>query len=198
MDFSLFQGLRLKEVFADNQKFQGVISDEDYLAELFEFSNKGTLFIHDDAIKGYSTFVNDTKGLGADKTFKIDNTTHKDIFLWHIDGVLYKKESKCDCAFLTDSHMRYVEFKSNAANKSEEAIEDNYQNAADQISITHEDIDNRYKTIGLNLKKVLKLEAYAVFNRTVPKNNAHQKKVSAKFFDKNKFRLYFQNSVKIQ
>ena len=197
IDFSLFQRLRLKEAFADNQKFQAVLSDDDYIAELFEFSNRGTVFIHDDAAKGCSIFVNDTKGLGSDKTFKIENPSHKDLFLWHIDGLLYRKGSKCDCALLTDSHMRFVEFKSNATNNSEEAIEDNYQKAASQISITYKDIDDRCKTNGIDIKKVLKLEAYAVFNRTVPKNNAHQKNISAKFLHDNKFRLYFQNYGKI-
>ena len=84
MDFSLFHGLRLKEAFADNQKFQVVIYDEDYVKELFEFSNRGTVFIHDDATRGYSIFVDDTKGLGADKTFKIDNIPLNDYLLWII------------------------------------------------------------------------------------------------------------------
>ena len=198
MDFSILNSLQLKAAFADNQNFQRVMSDGDYLIELFEHSNRGSIFIYDDDNKGYSTFVTDTNGLGKDKTFEIDNPPHKDLFLWHIDGVLYSKGSKCDCALLTDSHMRFVEFKSNASNETLKALEYNYEKAALQISITYQDINTRSNIVGVDLRRVKKLEGYAVFNRTVPKNNAHQKAVSAKFLNDNKFRLYFQNSVKIK
>ena len=198
MDFSFLEALQLKKAFADNLKFQSVVTDSDYLNELFEHSNRGKVFIHDDENKGFSTFVTDTNGLGADKIFKIYNTPHKDLFLWHIDGVLYSKGSKCDCAFLTDRYLRFVEFKSNATNNTDEAIEDNYKKAAAQISNTHKDVNARCKATGVDLRKYLKLEAYAVFNRTVPKNNAHQKSISAKFLLDNKFKLYFKDSVKIE
>lgn len=197
MDFSVIERLNLKEAFADNQKFQAVDSEQDYLNELFEHTDRGTVFIHDDDKVGYSTFVNDTKGLGADKTFRINNAYHKDLFLWHIDGVLYSKGSKCDCAFLTDNQISFVEFKSNADNNTEAAIKDNYDKARRQLSITYQDIDKRCKNVGVELRKVIKLEAYAVFNRTVPKNNAHQKAQSAKFLSDNKFKLHFENATDI-
>lgn len=198
MDFSILNSLQLKDAFADNVKFQRVVNDSDYLTELFEYSNRGKKYIYDDENKGFSTFVTNTNGLGKDKTFEINNHSHKDMFLWHIDGVLYGKGSKCDCALLTDSYLRFVEFKSNAANNTDDAIEDNYKKALSQISITHKDINTRCKAVGVDLRKELKLEAYAVFNRTLPKDNAHQKSISTKFLLDNKFKLYFKNSVKIK
>lgn len=73
MDYSPIKKLKLKEAFADHSKFRSVRSDEDYLAELFEWSDRGTIFIHDDADAGYSVFITDTKNLGADKMFKVSN-----------------------------------------------------------------------------------------------------------------------------
>lgn len=198
MDFSILNRLQLKAAFADNLKFQSVVTDNDYLTEIFEHSNRGKVYIYDDENKGFSTFVTNTNGLGKDKTLEIDNDPHRDLFLWRIDGVLYGKGSKCDCALLTDSYLRFVELKSNAANNTDEAIEDNYKKALSQISLTYKDINNRCKAVGVDLRKVRKLEAYAVFNRTVPKDNAHQKSISTKFFLDNKFKLYFKNSVKIE
>lgn len=197
MDFSVIERFKLNEAFPDNQKFQGVTSQQDYLNELFEYSNRGTVFIHDDADVGHSVFVNDTKGLGSDKTFRIDNSHHKDLFLLHIDGILYSKGSKCDCAFLTQELMSFVEFKSNAVNNTEEAIEDNYDKARRQLTITYQDMDARCRKVGVDLRTATKLEAYAVFNRTVPKNNAHQKAQSARFLMDNKFKLSFENSTNI-
>lgn len=197
MDFSVIKRLCLKEAFHDNKKFMAVVSDLDYLDALFEYSNRTQAFIYDDLDTGYSTFVYNTKRLGSDKTFKIKNPHHKDVFLWRIDGVLYSKDSKCDCAFLTENLLGFVEFKSNAANSSEKAINDNYDKARRQLSITYKDIDDRCRKVGINLRKALNLDAYAVFNRTVPGNNAHQKTQIAKFLMENKFKLHFEDSATI-
>lgn len=197
MDFTPINRLRLKEAFGDIQKFQTIQRDDDYLIDLFEWTNRGTVYVHDDENKGHSTFVTDTKGLGADKTLKITNSSNKDLFLWHIDGVLYKRDSKCDCAFLTDTNLGFVEFKANAANESQAAIKANYEKASSQILLTFNDIDQRCKKIGIDLCETTVIEAYAVFNRTVPKNNAHQKKISAQFLKDTDKRvpLYFCNQV---
>lgn len=39
MDYSPIKKLKLKEAFADHSKFRTVRCDEDYLAELFEWSD---------------------------------------------------------------------------------------------------------------------------------------------------------------
>lgn len=198
MDFTPIRRLRLKEAFADNQKFQAVVCDQDFLNDLFEWTDRGIIYIHDDPASGHTLFVNDTNRLGADKTFKVINRYHTDLFLWHIDGTLYKKDSKCDCAFLTTYHLGFVEFKANAANNTESAIKENYEKASSQLTLTIKDVADRCRQIGIDLIGSTDVDAYAVFNPTVPRHNAYQKSVAAKFFLKtNGISLYFKNSTEI-
>lgn len=198
MDCSPINRLKLKEAFDDNHKFQNVACDSDYLTSLFEWTQRGTVFVYDDMDKGYSTFVNDTKGLGTDKTFKINNQSHKDLFLWHIDGVLYKKDSKCDCAFLTDTYIGFVEFKANAANNTDSAIIANYDKAKTQLKLTIKDVGDRCKKVGVDIVDTMEVEAYAVFNRTVPAHNAYQKKLAAQFLlETEGIPLYFKNNAEV-
>ena len=181
MNFNPIKRLRLKAAYEDAKAFADVVRDEDFLVELFEWSERGTIFIVDDTEAGYSRFVTDTNGLGFDKALKVVNRGHKDMFLWHIDGLIYKKDSKCDCALLTDESIRFIEFKSNAANKTREAIIANYDKAKNQLKLTFEDVNERCRKVGIDLKTSARPRAYAVFNRTVPSLNAYQKKLAAQF-----------------
>lgn len=197
MDFNPINRIRLKEAYSDLNIFQEVADDEDYLDKLFEHTNRGIAFIHDNDTVGHSTFLYDTNGIGADKTFRINNEHHTDLFLWHIDGVLYKKDSKCDCAFLHDNYLGFVEFKSNALNNTEEAIRGNYDKASSQLALTIQDTVIRCRNIGCDILDCTEIEAYAVFNRTVPKNNAYQKSVAARFLLKTGIPLHFKNETDI-
>ncbi|MBD5187629.1 MAG: hypothetical protein HDS96_00700 [Bacteroidales bacterium] len=198
MDVTPIKRLRLKAAYDDSQQFQKITCDSDFVQELFEWTNRGLVFIHDDAEAGYSRFVLDTNGLGAPKTLRVENGGHKDLFLWHIDGILYKKESKCDCAILTDNSLSFIEFKSNAANNSREAIIENYEKAMSQLRLTYDDVSCRCQNVGVDLKATTKIEAYAVFNRTVPSHNAYQKKLAAQFQNVTKgIQLYFKNSTEV-
>ncbi len=198
MDFSPLLRLKLKEAFDDQQKFQIVACNDDFLAELFEWTNRGRIFIHDDAEAGHSIFVTDTSGLGADKTFAVGNTRHKDLFLWHIDGVLYKKDSKCDCAFITDDYIGFVEFKANAANNSEAARRENCRKAVSQLKLTIDDVFERCHKVGVDVISDIMVEAYAVFNRSVPKDTATQKNLAARFLlETDGIPLHFQNGTAI-
>lgn len=194
MNFKAITQLKLKNAFANEQKFKKVTDVKDFLEELFEYANRGTLFVHDDIDAGHSIFVEDTNGIGRDKVFIIRNRNNKDVFLWHIDGVLFQKDSKCDCAVLTDEHLNFVEFKSNAANATADAIEENYKKASSQLLLTLKDVSERCQSVGVDLQATVKVEAFAVFNRTVPRNSASQKNVSAKFlFDSDGVKLNFKN-----
>lgn len=64
MDFKAITQLKLKMAYADMQKFREITETKDFLHELFECDNRGTLFIHDDASIGYSVFILDTSGIG--------------------------------------------------------------------------------------------------------------------------------------
>lgn len=194
MDFKAITQLKLKSAFRNEQKFEKVIEAKDFLEELFEHGNRGILFVHDDAYIGYSIFVEDTKGIGRDKVFIVDNREHKDVFLWHIDGVLFQKGSKCDCAVLTDGSVDFVEFKSNALNETDETIEANYKKASSQLLLTLNEVSEKCRSVGIDLQTMVEVNAFAVFNKTVPKNSALQKSISAKFLlDSNGIKLHFDN-----
>jgi len=110
MNFEAINRLRLKEGFGEYELFQRISKDEDWLDKLFECDSRGQLFVYDDAEAGHVVYVNDTKGLGRDKVYGLVNKAHKDVFLWHIDGVIYEKTSKCDCAVITTDEMEFIEF----------------------------------------------------------------------------------------
>ncbi len=181
MDFEAIKRLKLKAAYFGNPIFKDIHKDEDFLNELFECDNKGSLFIHDDASVGHSVYIADTYGLGSDKTFQIKNDNHEDVFLMHIDGVLYDKDTKCDCAFLTKNELGFVEFKANATNNTTKAIKDNYEKACKQLAYTYKDFRDKCRAIGIEIEEMLSINSFAVFNRTVPNNNAYQKMISAKF-----------------
>ena len=199
MDFKAIIQLKLKDAFCSEQKFQCIVDDKDLLKELFECDNRGSLLVYDDEVIGHSVYVQETRGIGRDKVFIVKNQNHKDIFLWHIDGVLFKKNSKCDCALLTDKDMNFVEFKSNAENNSKESIQYNYQKSSDQLLLTLKEITGRCKSVGVELTNIVKVEAFAVFNRSVPRNDALRKKISAKFLkDSEGIKLVFDNKTSMR
>lgn len=193
MDFEAINRLRLKDAFGEYALFQRISKDEDWLEILFECDTRGQLFVYDDADAGHVVYVNDTKGLGRDKVFGLLNKSHKDVFLWHIDGVLYEKTSKCDCAVITADEMEFIEFKTNASNSSQEAIFDNYHKAGEQLQIIVKDVMDRCSKVGVILTSVIPVEAHAVFNPTVPSDNAMKKNISAKFLVRTRVKLSFDN-----
>lgn len=193
MNFEAINCLHLKEAFNESDVFQKVSKDEDWLDILFECDTRGQLFIYDDAEKGHVVYVNDTKGLGRDKVFGLVNKTHKEVFLWHIDGVIYEKTSKCDCAVITTEEMEFIEFKTNASNSSQEAIIDNYYKASEQLQKIVLDVKTRCYNAGVVLTSVIPVEAHAVFNPTVPSDNALKKNISVKFLVKTGVKLSFDN-----
>lgn len=193
MNFETVNHLRLKEVFADIELFQAVKADEDWLNVLFECDNRGTLFVVDDAEVGHAVYVRNTNGLGRDKVFTVINRAHADVFLWHIDGVMYKKTSKCDCALLTDKELDFVEFKTDADNNSPEARFENYRKAGEQLKTVYLNVKGRFSKKGLDLNALTDVLSYAVFNPTVPSDNALKKSISARFLKDTGIKLRFDN-----
>jgi|GEM_PF-1903115 len=197
MDFSPITTLKLKEAFKGTL-FDEVENDTDYIKCLFEHGNSAQLFACDSNEKGYSTFISDTSGVGKDKCFIVRNNKHIDVFLWRIDGVLYGKDTKCDCAILTSTQLDFVEFKTNAANSSSEAIRQNYEKACDQLSSTIKDVKRKCGGVNILIEKERSLKAFAVFNRTVPRITAYENNLKRKFLKENKIRLSFENEVNIE
>ena len=198
MEFEVINHLCLKEAFGEYELFQRVSKDVDWLDKLFECDTRGLLFVYDDADVGHVVYVSDTKGLGRDKVFGLVNKNHKDVFLWHIDGVIYEKTSKCDCAVITTDEMEFIEFKTNASNSSQEAIEDNYHKASEQLQKIVLDVKERCAKVGVKLTSVIPVEAHAVFNPTVPADNAMKKNISAKFLVRTGVKLRFDNMKELK
>ena len=54
------------------------------------------------------------------------------------------------------------------------------------------------KKSGVELQHAVNVEAFAVFNRTVPRHNAYQKKLAAQFLlETDGIPLYFKNSAEV-
>lgn len=198
-DISQIESLRLKDILKGVEVVEALKTDADYFNLLFELSQRATIFVYDDDKLEYCHCVNDTRGLGADKTLIIDNTNHRDVFLMRIDGVLFSSNSKCDCALLFNKNMDFVEFKSKASNKTEASQEYQYKKSYDQLKITIETFDQLFSNIQDDLRNHFeKIHAIAVFNPTVPKNLAYEKKLSAQFASEVKLKLFFTNKLKIE
>lgn len=166
--------------------------------EVFESSIRSILFVCDDESKGYCCFLLDTSGFGADKTFIIDNPAHKEIVLMRIDGVLFMGKSKCDCAILFDNECDFVELKTYAANRSEESMDVQYMKSYNQLKLTVLEFESLFDAKNQSFRSLFeRMQAYAVFNPTVPKDNATQKKLSAQFAKDVKMKLNYTNVKKI-
>ena len=197
MNFEAINRLQLKEAFGEIELFQRISKDEDWLDKLFECDSRGQLFVYDAEV-GHVVYVNDTKGLGRDKVYGLVNKNHKDVFLWHIDGVIYEKTSKCDCAVITTDEMEFIEFKTNASNNTQEAISDNYHKASEQLQKIVTDVKDRCSKVGVKLTSVIPVEAHAVFNPTVPSDNAMKKSISARFLVRTGIKLSFDNMKELK
>lgn len=198
-DFTAINNLRLKSLYASEEKFSQVQSDVDFLTELFEVENQGLVFVWDDKSKEHSTYVSDTKGIGSNRILKVINKNHVDTFLWHIDGVMFKRGTKCDCALLNNSILCFVEFKSEAKNNSAAQASFEYEKAEAQVETILTDLLSRCASAGFDITKLITIKGMAVFNRTVPRYNASQKAAVRKFEKafNNKFKFEFENEIEV-
>ena len=158
------------------------MKEDERMVSLFEATSRATVWITDDEEAGHSIFVFDTNGVNKDKLLMVHNSERAEIYLWKIDGVLFKRYSKCDCAVVHGDELHLVEFKANAKNESEVSIKSNYDKACNQLALTLQYIEEAYQRIGKEIDNVFSnIDALIVFDRIVPQNNAYQKSVSARF-----------------
>lgn len=196
-DFTALVRLRLTKVFAANKLFADVKRVDDFFSALFEYSDRGLFFFIDDSSKGHVAIVNETKNIGVDKMLSVYNPEHGAQFLWHIDGVMYKKGAKCDGALINQDNLYLLEFKSQAKNNTNETVFSEYEHAKQQLEHVLQDLLLRYKAIGMDLHALIDLHAIAIFNKTVPQNLAYQKRLQAEFLTKHNVRLEFSNKINV-
>lgn len=182
-------------------EFAGLLSkltEDERLETLFEATIRATAWITDDDEAGHSIFVFDTNGVNKDKLLVVHNPAREEIYLWKIDGVLFKRYSKCDCAVVRGDVLHLVEFKANALNESEASIEGNYDKACNQLILTLQYLEDAYKRINKDINDVFSdIDALIVFDRIVPQNNAYQKSVSARFSSKTTRILTYGNDLTV-
>lgn len=197
-NFSPLHRIPLKLAYKGEDAFDKIVSDEDFLEKVFEVSNRGTIYVWDDNKKGFSTFTEDTKRIGSNKILEVKNPKHKDVFLWHIDGVVYSDIQKCDCALINDTIIAFVEFKSNAKNFNNINTNLEYDKAISQLSTTINDFLRRCQKVGADVNKDFKIRAVAVFNRTIPQYNAMQKSKRRRFEKALHIPLDFSNKITME
>lgn len=202
LDLSLLNKLSIKSVFIGqgiDSLLAQISSEQDYLVALFETEKRGTIWITDDATVGHSIFVTDTNGVNKDKLLKVLNPNIKSLFLWHIDGVMFAKYSKCDCALLHERLMHLIEFKANAKNASDDSIQANYEKASEQLALTFEKFEELYNNQGQNIYTIFDdIDALIVFDKMVPQDDAFQKNIISKFSKRTLLNLSFGNELKIE
>ena len=201
MDYSVFDELHFKEVFIGvgiDQLLDEIKRAEDYTVALFEGSDGHIIWITDDEKAGHSIFVSDTNGVNKDKLLQIRNSKRKTLFLWHIDGVMFERYSKCDCALLHDRLMHMIEFKANAKNATDDSIQANYEKAKNQITLTFKTFKDLYAKEGFDLWDIFKdIDAMIVFNKTVPQDLAYQKSIQKQVAADIEVSLTFGNTSNI-
>ena len=202
MDYSVFDELHFKEVFIGvgiGHLLDKITTAEDYTVALFEGSDGHIIWITDDEIAGHSIFVSNTNGVNKDKLLQISNKNRKSLFLWHIDGVMFDRYSKCDCALLHDRLMHMIEFKANARNTSDNSIQANYEKAKNQITLTFNTFKELYAKKGFDLWDIFEdIDAMIVFNKTVPQDLAYQKSIQKQIANDIEVSLTFENSLDIE
>lgn len=201
-EFSILNNLSIKTVFVGqgiDPLLDQISTEQDYLVALFETETRGTIWITDDAAAGHSIFVTDTNGVNKDKLLQVFNPNIKTLFLWHIDGVMFAKYSKCDCALLHDRLMHLIEFKANARNKSDDSIQANYEKASEQLALTFEKFMELYRNHGNDIFNIFdNIDALIVFDKVVPQNDTYQKSIISKFSKRTLLNLTFENELKIE
>ena len=202
MDYSLFDDLHFEKVFIGvgiDQLLDEIQNVEDYTVALFEASEGHIIWITDDEEAGHSVFVTDTNGVNKDKLLRVNNKERKSLFLWHIDGVMFERYSKCDCALLHDRLMHMIEFKANAKNATDNSIQANYEKAKNQITLTFKTFRDLYADKGFDLWDVFSdIDAKIVFDKTVPQDLAYQKSLQKQVADEIDVALTFGNTLDVE
>lgn len=192
---------KLLEVLHSNDfqhLFAGNKSDEEVFSILFEHTTNGRVWITDDEEKQTCVYVFDTKGVNKDKLLTVSNPLTKDLYLWHIDGVMFTRLSKCDCALIHEDVLHLIEFKANAVTENPSSLREHYDKATSQLQLTLSYLSDLYHSFGYDLfNEFSDVDALIVFDRKIPQDSAYQKNISAKFLQETTILLKFGNEIKV-
>lgn len=195
------KGLRLHELL-NSPQFLGILpegaNEDERLAFLFSETTRAQAWVTDDDETGYSVFVFDTKGVNKDKFLSVTNRDSRTVFLWAIDGKMFKKLSKCDCAIISGKKLHLVEFKANVESTNLHSIDGHYDKASKQLSLTLDYLIKAYSDLGADIFDIFAdVDAKIVFDRLLPQDSAYLKNIKAKFIKANQVVLTFGNDITI-
>jgi len=193
--------LKLDELLKSPQ-FLGLFpegaTDDERLEVLFSETTHAHVWVTDDDQVGHSIFVFNTNGVNKDKLLCITNPLSHSVFLWAIDGKMFAKLSKCDCALVSDSNLHLIEFKANVVSENLLTIGEHYDKATEQLSLTLQNLTKAYGNMGYDIFDIFEdVDAQIVFDRQIPQDNAYQKIVSRRFNKDNQIVLAFGNDLKV-
>lgn len=201
MDFSNLKFLHLHQVFAGT----GIESiecstntEEEFYEALFEETLRNVVWVTDDAVLRYCVFVTETSSCDTNKLLKVvkSKSSQLPLYLWRIDGKMFPKYSKCDCALFQKDKFLFVEFKANAVSKNTNSQETTCEKACEQLQVTFKQFCELYDASGRSFRDMFpNIKALIVLNRTIPRGTAYQKNLQSLFLRNNKILLNF-DSVK--
>lgn len=197
MDTSRLDNLHVQKVFAGagiGSIVDTTSTTEEFYDALFDEKQRHLIWVADDDTLKYCVFVTETANCDTNKLLKVTNTSQSPLYLWRIDGKMFPKYSKCDCALFMEDKFLFVEFKANALSQNSDTQETTCEKACKQLQITFEQFCQLYETAGIPFQELFPdIKAMVVQNRTIPKGTAFQKNLSSTFLRKNKVILEFGN-----
>lgn len=162
-------------------------------------SDEVAMSIYDDAVLGYSDWINDNSG--SPDAFIAHNADNKKLILLPLDnriisGQKVKQGGVADCAVLTMDNMSFIEFKTNVRSNTDRNISEKTEDAINQLWHTfNEIIFPRCSAKGIDIAKMVDIEFYIVFNKEldVTSSSASRLNYQMEFMNDHHFPLYFDN-----
>jgi len=201
MDIDFLRNLNVRQVFVGvglESLLTNLETEESFYAAVFDETMRHVIFVTDDPQLKHCVYIQETKGADTNKLLTVNNSSQKPLYLWRIDGVMFSKFSKCDCALFQDKKLRFVEFKANAISEFQGTIQANCEKASEQLSLTYKMFGEKYSEAGKSLKDLFNdIEAVIVLNKTIPRDDAYHKKLKATFVKQNRIKLNIENVISI-
>ena len=197
MDISRLDNLHVQKVFVGTgieSILNTTTSSVEFYEALFEEMQRHMVWVTDDSALKYCVFVTETANCDTNKLLKVINSSKSPLYLWRIDGKMFPKYSKCDCALFQDGKFFFVEFKANAISQTPNSQEITCEKACEQLQITFEQFCQLYEKSGISFRELFTdIKAMVVLNKTIPRDTAFQKNLKSTFLKNNKVILEFGN-----
>lgn len=180
--------LKLPQVFRDIP-----ISIADCLRTVSNEEN----YIADDEQTGISDFVDYNSEVHQNgKTLIVSNPQQLEFSLLQIDHKLIKKSGKrCDCAIINNRAFNFVEFKSNVHGYKQKDIDDAYNSAIEQLSVSIKLFRTKLGAENINMDQKRRVEAYMCTNPHFPHALATEMNYALQFKQSNNCPLYISNKM---